>query len=125
MVPGKYNITIYRGATWSIGINAKDSLGGNMTFGDYDDIRLQVGKSWIKKTDSVSLLTMNFANSRVTLTNADTTVVLTLTAEDTASLNFHEGIYEFELVKNATASTAMIVDRMLYGTIKVANETVI
>jgi len=126
MVPGKYDITFHRGATWTISVEAKNNLGSNVDFGAYDSMRLQVGKSWIKKTGSDLLLSLTNTNGRIALADNDQTLILTLTAAETAQLNFHEGIYELELVKDATVDpvAAQVVDRILYGSVKVANEVV-
>lgn len=127
MVPGKYDIKIFRGATWSISVDAKSAVGTNLDFSVYDEIQLQVSKSWNRNASSTSLLTLTLANGRIALVNTNQTIQLTLTAAETAALQFNEGVYELELIKDATVDpvAAKVVDRMLYGSVAIANETVL
>jgi len=124
MVPGRYNIKIFKGATWSISVEAKNALEVDMDFSDYDEIRLQIGLPF--SSPGPALLTMTLENGRIALANTNQTLILTLTAAETAALEFNEGVYELELIKDAVIDppTARIVDRLLYGSVNVVNESV-
>jgi len=123
MIPGKYNITIWRGGTWSIGINAD-----YIDFTAYDEIRLQVRPPWVKGTPTKPpLLSMTLVNGRVTLEDEGLTVRLTVSAADTAGITFDEGIYDLELVQHADpegdpAIPEEIVDKLIYGKVTVQGE---
>ena len=124
MIPGKYNITIHRGGTWSIGINAE-----NLDFTTYDEIRMQIRPPWVKGVVSSkpALFTLSMTNGRITLEDEGLTVRLTVSAADTAAITFDEGIYDLELVQHADLTgdpviPEEIVDKLLYGSVTVQGE---
>lgn len=123
MIPGKYDIDIWRGGTWSIGLNAT-----NVDFASYDSIRMQVKPPWIKSTSTKpALLELTLDNGRVTIEDSDLTLRLTVSADDTSKLVFDEGVYDLELVKDINLSAdppipVQIVDKLLYGSVQVHGE---
>lgn len=128
MTPGTYNITIYKGGTWSVSLSAKDVDENPIDFSQYDSLRMQIRPSWVTGTPSGSpLLELTDGNGRITLQNANTEIVLTVSAEDTTVLTFDEGKYELELVKDAVIDPATdeIVDKLLRGTVTVIGETAV
>lgn len=133
MVPGKYDITIYRGSTWTITINAENAQGIDIDFATsyvdnpgagLGDIRMQIRPIWetgpIPEGDA--LLELTIANARIVLEGANLNLVLTLNAADTAALTFNTGKYELELV---TGDTVPVVDKLLYGDVTVTGEITI
>jgi len=126
MIPGKYNIDIWRGATWSISLQA-DAV----DFATYDEIRMQIRPPWIKGMPTQpALLELSLENGRITLENGNLTVKLEVSAADTGALDFDEGIYDLEFVKHAApeanpAIPVEIVDKLIYGKVSVKGEVTV
>lgn len=127
MVPGTYNIKIYKGATWSITIEAQ-TLGVAKDFSEYNSMRMQIRAPFIKGMPSgPALLELTTANGRISLQSDDTQIVLVISAVDTKALTFKEGVYDLELVKTAVVNppAAEIVDKILRGSVTVIEETTV
>jgi len=125
MVPGTYNIRIYRGSTWSITLEARDALDVAMDFSVYDSMRMHIRAPWIKGIPvSDPLLELTTENGRISLQSADTQILLVLSAAVTADLAFKEGVYDLELVKDAVLDppTAEVVDKLIRGSVTVIGE---
>lgn len=133
MVPGKYDITIYRGSTWSITINAENAAGIDIDFAtsyvdnpsaDLGTIRMQIRPIWdnVPVPTGAALLELTIANARITLTGSNLNLVLTLDAATTAALAFNSGKYDLELV---TGASTPVVDKLLYGDVTVTGEITI
>jgi len=132
MVPGKYDITIHRGSTWSITINAKNASDIAIDFAtaykdnpgtDEGAIRLQIRPIW--NNDAIPTGDPLFEidlDAGITLANTNLNLVLTLTAAQTAALAFNSGKYDLELV---TGATPPVVDKLLYGDVTVTGEITI
>jgi len=122
MVPGKYDITIHRGGTWSITVEAKNAHDVAVDFDTtYDHMRMQIRPAW-KQTPIPTgqpLLSLTTANGRITTQSSGTQIVLTISAADTAKLDFNAGQYELELV---TDGDPEVVDKLLYGSVNVTGE---
>jgi len=129
MIPGKYDITIYRGSTWSIGLGAKDV---NLTPTDFQaayidtptvglgSARMHIRPAWAAKpgvAKAAPLLELTTANGRIVINNV--LITLTISAEDTAALEFNSGKYDIELV---TGDDVPVVHKLLYGTVTVKDE---
>jgi len=128
MVPGTYNIKIYKGSTWSITLEAKDAQGIAMDFADYNSMRMQIRAPFIKGVPTgPALLELTTANDRISLQSANTQILLTLSAAVTAALTFKEGVYELEMVKDAVVDppSVEIVDKLIRGSVTVIEETVV
>ena len=122
MVPGRYPIKIYRGGTWSIGIEVKNVQGVNTNFATtYDSMRMQIRPAWRQNPipSGNPLLSLTTVNGRITTAAGGTQIVLTISAIDTAKLDFNAGQYELELVKDGTPE---VVDKILYGSVTVTSE---
>lgn len=120
MIPGKYNINIWRGSTWSVAIQ-QDSL----DFSDYDEIRMQIRPPFIKGIPvKAALLELTLDNGRITLENSNQTLRLTISAETTEEFSFNEGVYDLEMVKhiNGVDIFEEVVDKLLYGKVTVQGE---
>ena len=120
MIPGKYNINIWRGSTWSVAIQ-QDSL----DFSDYDEIRMQIRPPFIKGIPvKAALLELTLDNDRITLENSNQTLRLTISAETTEEFSFNEGVYDLEMVKhiNGVDIFEEVVDKLLYGKVTVQGE---
>lgn len=123
MIPAKYPINIWRGGTWSIGIQ-QDTI----DFAAYDEIRMQIRPAFFKKTPTENaLFTLSLDNGRITLEESDTVLRLTISAADTAALSFDEGAYDLEMVKHVNLDATPViaeevVDKLLYGKVTVYQE---
>lgn len=119
MTPGKYDITIFRGSTWFVSLEAEA-----IDFSDYDEIRMQIRPPWIKGLPiKPPLLLLDQDNGRITL--SEDKINLTISAADTAGLYFDEGIYDLELVKHETADAVEVVDKLIYGSVQVKGEVTV
>lgn len=120
MIPGNYNITIYRGGTWSINVAASDGVTPLNLAATYANIRMQIRPAWTVKPGDAKgnpLFELSLANGRITLT--ETGLKLTISATDTAKLAFNSGVYDLEMI---TDDVVPVVDKLLYGTVKVTGE---
>lgn len=121
MLPGKYNITIHRGSTWSIGVENKNAAGNPTDFAvSYMNgggkIRMQIRPAWNKQATPTGppLIELSTDNGRIVVST--TMLTLTLTAAETAGLNFNSGEYELEAI---TGDAIPVVDPILNGTVTV------
>lgn len=122
MVPGRYDITIYRGKTWSITLEAKNAQGVAINFDTaYDSFRMQIRPAW--RTGPIpsekALFELTSTNGRIITINGGLQLKLAIDAVDTAKLDFTAGKYELELVKDGVVET---VDPLLYGSVNVTDE---
>ena len=110
MSAGFFHFIIEQGATFKHTLTLKDSADSliNLTgFSAEMDLRRN-------QDDSSEVLTLTVANSRVTMGGAAGTIVLEISASDTASMTVGDGVYAIKL----TDSNAKI-DRILEGTFSV------
>jgi len=123
MTPGKYNMTIYRGGTFSIGITARESAAGAaLLFDNYTSMRMQIRPPWtytfgVDRPDPLLELTTD--NNGLSVSDDHTKITVTIPASVTETLPFSEGLYDIELVEGD------IVDKILRGTVKVIDEVTI
>ena len=123
MIPGQYPIVIWRGGTWSVGL--QQTL---LDFSSYDEIRMQIRPPFVRGIPKkAALLELTLTNGRVTLEDDNSTLRLTISAADTRDLPFNEGVYDLELVKHVdlTATPSIpeeVVDKLLFGSVVVKGE---
>ena len=124
MIPGKYDIIIWKGGTLKIILNA-DGLDFNV----YDEIRMQVRPPWTngKPVSQSPLLLLNKTNGRIAVSDDGLSLTLTVTADETAAFVFNGGIYDLELVQNADPMAnppilAQVVHKLIYGTVTIKGE---
>ncbi len=126
MIPGKYDITIHRGGTWNISLESEDENGVDTDFSDYDEARMQIRPPWIKGVPvKAPLLELTTGSGHIVISG--TTVTLTISAQETASLDFDEGQYELEFVKHVDLGAVPpipkeIVDKLILGSVAVTGE---
>ena len=129
MIPGEYNITIYRGSTWTINVSKRDANDVYLDFAatylnqptpGAGTIRMYIRPPW-KRRPSVAkpapLLELTVANGRISV--ATTVLTLTIPASVTDDLPFDSGVYDIELV---TGDAEPVVDKILYGKVTVMDE---
>lgn len=128
MIPGIYNITIYKGSTFSITLEAKDANDDPIVFDEYDSMRMQIRAPFIKGIPTgAALLELTTANNRISLLSEDTQILLTINAATTRTLTFKEGVYDLELIKNAVVDPATdeIIDKLIRGSVTVVGEVTV
>ena len=108
MKPGQYDLDIWQGQTFTQEIVWKDSIGTPVDLTNYT-ARMQVRKKVKSSTTEIELTT---ANGRISLGTTNGTITLTISATDTASLDFTCAVYDLEL-----ESQTSVVTRVLEGSV--------
>ena len=112
MTAGIYNATIDQGATWSVTVLYKDSAGAPINLTGYT-AAMQVRQQY---SSADADLTLTTSNGGITITGATGTVLITMTATQTAALEEGYYVYDVELTSGA------VVDRLIQGQLTVAPE---
>ena len=127
MIPGKYDIVLWKGSTWEISLNAD-----GLDFSIYDEIHMQVRPPWTggKPVSQPPLLLLDKDNGRIVVADDGQTLTLAISAADSQALTFDRGIYDLELVQNAdlTANPPIperAVHKLIYGTVTIKSEVTI
>lgn len=126
MIPGRYDIQIYRGSTVNLGITANNPDGTPINFNDYSLMRMQIRPPWIY-TESVPrpglLLELTTINNGLIINSDGFGFSINISARVTETLSFSEGQYDIELITTATPDN--IVDKILRGRVEVIQEMTI
>lgn len=121
MQPGKYNITMFRGSTFNIGVKAEDADGPVEDYNQtYNTAELIVYEAWARvpeDMDGPTLLEIGTATGHVII-GTDTISIL-MNSTETAALPFNEGVYILKLIASGTPD---LVDVYLGGKFTVKNE---
>ena len=118
MIPGEYNIEIFRGGTFGFDALATDDQGVINFLTTYTSARMHIRPAWIKQaTSAAPLLELTTENGRLELTTNSVNIEIDSLA--TSGLTFNKGVYSLELV---IAGTPEIVDIMIYGKVTVQGE---
>jgi len=131
MIPGKYDITIYKGGTFSTSFTSENSLGVPMNFGVYDKIRMQIRPTWAKLPyTETPLMDFTVANGRIVRPADGLSLELNIAAADTEILTFKDGKYGLELIKHVDlaadpAIPVEIVDKFFVGLVAVVDEVIV
>jgi hypothetical protein len=132
MIPGKYDIEIYRGSTWTINVSKRDANDIYLNFEDayinqpaagLGEIRMYIRPAWRGRPGDVKpepLLELTTANGRITVST--TVLTLTIPASVTETLSFIEGLYDIECV---TGDAEPVVDKILAGSVAVKDESTV
>lgn len=113
MIPGRYTLTIFQGASLSLPLVWKDSAGVVVNITGYT-ARLHVRQSI---EDVATLLTLTTENGGIVVDGPAGKITLTMTAAATAALTFTSGVYDLELI-----AAGGVVSRLLMGKVKVDRE---
>lgn len=128
MIPGKYDITIYKGGTFSITLSSENAIGTDINFNDaYDEIRMQIRPTWAKMPYTEDpLMDFTVANGRIVIPTDGLSLTLNIDAADTELIDFKDGKYGLELIKYATTDPVAVevVDKFLTGLVAVADEVI-
>ena len=127
MIPGRYDIIIYRDTTYSLpGISKKDANDVYIDFqADYIDtpgdgdgkIELVIRPPWKNRASETKLDPLYTLSDTIgTIIVATTVLSLLVPASVTSAFTFNEGFYELELY---TGDTEPVVDQLLHGKVTV------
>ena len=94
MTAAKYNITIEQGANFSRTITYKDSNGDPINLSTYT-ARMQIRENY----NFPILVSLTTENGGITLGGSEGTIVIQISAVDSALLDFDSGIHDLELVQ--------------------------
>ena len=111
MPAGTHNFTIEQGATFSRTLTWTDEDGAAIDLTGYS-ARMKVK---YHRRDQTALLELTNGDG-ITLGGAAGTIIITISAADTAAIDWTEAVYDLELVSGA------VVTRLLQGTITVDQE---
>lgn len=116
MAAGKYNITVEKGSSYSKKFTYKDGEGVLINLSGYTArMKAKRSKSVPFVTDT-ALVDMTTENGKITLGGALGTVILNLTASETAALPTCVGYYDIELIQGSN------VTRFLEGEFNIVDE---
>jgi hypothetical protein len=105
-----YDITIDKGATFSLTLNWKDGDGAPVNLA-YCTARMQIRKTIKDAGDPYFTLTTE--NGGIVLGGADGSIALTISATDTAATPATRGVYDLEIV-----NLDGVVTRLLSGDVE-------
>lgn len=112
MPAGKQNITVERGATFSLVVTWRDSNGTAINITGYT-ARMQCRRS-VEADETLFSLT---DSAGLALGGAAGTITITLTAAQTAAIDATSGVYDLELV-----SAGGVVTRLVEGSVTFSPE---
>ena len=123
-VPGKLNITVYRGKTYSLP-TSKRVAGIPVNFSSkYTKARMQVRPSFLQIPDAVvphAMFELTTENGRIEMSGEVLTIKIS--SVDSASLSFDQGVYDIELIDDKVSPP--IVDPYLVGSFEVEGEATV
>jgi hypothetical protein len=111
MSAGYHHFIIEQGATFGQTLTLKDSSGTVVNLTGYASAEMDLRENPDAADPIISLTT---ANNRIALGGSAGTVVLSITASDTASLTAQDGVFDLEIV-----SGTGVVSRLIEGTYSV------
>jgi hypothetical protein len=129
MLPGKYNIEIFRGSTWSIAVNRATAAGVPINWettyldvpsADAGGAILTVRPGWqVRPEDKkiTALLTLSQAAGDIVMSG--TSMVITVKSTVSALFTFNEGVYDLEVF---TGGSVPVVHKALYGRVTIRDE---
>ena len=130
MIPGNYPITIYMGGTFSVSFSSENKLGVPMNFDVYDEIRMQIRPIWAKMPYTEEpLMDFTVANGRIVRPADGLSLELNIDEADTTLIEFKDGKYGLELIKNVNLEAVppvpvRIVDKYFVGLVAVQGEVI-
>lgn len=106
-----FDVTIEQGATWTRTLTITDD-GTPRNLTGYT-ARMQIRRA---AADASVLLELTTVNGRITITALTGTLILSLSATETAALSWTRGVYDLEIVAGSA------VERLLEGAVTVSPE---
>ncbi len=110
---GKYDFTLYQGATFARVLTWKDENETPIDLTGYT-ARMHIRES---QDADAAFVTLTTENDGITLGDAAGTITLSISASDTAAITETSGVYDLELV-----SAGGIVTRLLAGEVLISKE---
>lgn len=108
----RLDLTIEQGATFTYNLTWRDGSGAVKALGSGWTARLQIRETVSSSTTLASLTN----TAGITLGNSAPNIVISISATDTAALNFTNAVYDLELVNSGT------VYRVLEGKVNLSKE---
>ena len=110
MAAGKYDITIEQGATLTVNLSYKNSAGAVLDLSSGYTSRMKIrestGGSIIASTESGDSPKNTLS---IALAASGNNIIVTMTAANTATLDFDNAVYDLELV------AGLVIDRIIEG----------
>lgn len=106
MSAGIYNLEILQGETFEKRITWKDKSGNVVDLSGYS-AKMQIRNS--KSQTALLIIELSTTNGKITI--VDNVIIITISASETASMNFTTAYYDLELTK------ASVVKRLLQGSV--------
>ena len=121
MSAGHYDFTIEQGTTFTLNLLYKDSAGDVIDLSNSYSVRMKIkesvgGTSFATGDSSDSSGTIQFTLGNASATN---NIIATMSATNTASLDFEDAVYDLELVNGSQ------VDRVLQGRVTLSREVTV
>ena len=117
MAAGKYDITIEQGATYTINLSYKDSAGAvvdlSSSYTSRVKIRESTGGTIIASTESGDSPKNTLS---IALAASGNNIIVTMTATNTAALDFDNAVYDLEII------TGALIDRVIEGRVFLSKE---
>lgn len=104
MSAGKWDFTLEQGADFGVTITWQDANGSAINVTGYT-ARMKIKES---KTSTATLISLTTENGRISLGGSAGTVTLSISAADTAALDFDTGVYDLELVGGGGTVTRLV-----------------
>lgn len=112
----------------ALGVNAAGLdpyvTGGFLAYIPPKDITGYKARMHIRKTLTADppLLTLTTENGRITLTGTEGRIRVSITAADSADLDFSSAVYDLELIEPGLTEADDVVTRLAYGDVKLSKE---
>ena len=113
MSAGTLDLFVEQGATFSYTLTLTDSAGAPVNLTGYT-ARMQMRRS-VQSPDI--LISLTTANGRLVITPLTGVITMTISATDTAALNFQSAVYDLEI-----ESAGGIVTRLIEGKVRLSLE---
>jgi hypothetical protein len=103
MTPGRYNIKVYQGSTFSLAPQWKID-------GEYVNVTGYSANMVVRNspTSSTSIITLSSNNGRITVGTTNGKFTLNITAGDTTALAAGQYVYDLEITDTAGAVTRLL-----------------
>ena len=125
MIPGKYDMVVYRGGTFESGSLSRTVDDVPLNFAAYDSITLRVKQAWkhvgILDTDTV-LLTLSTITGHIVVSEDELSITITIPISEVNALTFESGRYFLDMHIDAVGDTIASTDKLLYGKFTVLGE---
>ena len=117
MAAGKYDITIEQGATLTVNLSYKNSAGAVLDLSSGYTSRMKIrestGGTIIASTESGDSPKNTLS---IALAASGNNIIVTMTAANTAALDFNNAVYDLELI------SGLVVDRIIEGRVFLSEE---